>query len=116
MSSQVTQSDLVGFSLVFQAEKGLSLAKHCPLRGGGGYPLQWLITGAAPPKIKGVTLFCFRYMKGERFHLYERVAKKSVIRVNKKARKGWKMRFMAVKKSRKNVLQLKGMQSSELGR
>ena len=55
-------------------------------------------------------------MKGERFHLYERVAKKSVIQVNKKARKGWKMRFMAVKKSRKNVLRLKGMQSSELGR
>ena len=55
-------------------------------------------------------------MKGERFHLHERVAKKSVIQVNKKAQKGWKMCFMAVKKSRKNVLQLKGMQSSELGR
>ena len=56
-------------------------------------------------------------MKGERFHLYhERVAKKSVIQVNKKARKGWKMRFMVVKKSRKNVLQLKGMQSSEICR
>ena len=71
--------------------------------------------GEAPPEIKGVTLFCFRYMKEERFHLYERVAK-SVIHVNKKAQKGWKMRFMAVKKSRKNVLQLKGMQNSELGR
>ena len=44
--------------------------------------------GEAPPEIKGVTLFCFMYMKGERFHLYERVAKKSVIQVNKKAQKG----------------------------